>query len=300
MLSDKEKLQKYMTGLDISDERSPITNFPTYSVVYKWTNENLKIYPKGNLENKKILTITGSGDHTLEAIINGANNIDSIDVNVFCKYVTALKIAMIKKYDMPIFYSNYKLFTMALADVKSLLRILDEISTYLSKNEILFWETYINCLKKYRDRKLFIRELFWEDGGLFEKNKYSNESIYSDLKEKLSGVSIKYYDGDIKDIDSILTDRVYDCVYLSNILERINTFNDRTELITKILNKTDKNGTIYNYLFKTFSLFYKYKDLSSLFNIYYDVIKELFDEECFFNYQDDNVFTETMISIIKK
>lgn len=43
----------------------------------------MSLYPKENLKDKKILTITSSGDHALNCVLNGARNIASFDVNIF-------------------------------------------------------------------------------------------------------------------------------------------------------------------------------------------------------------------------
>ena len=94
--------------LNIDSNESEITSFGNFDPSYLWTNEDMKLYPKENLKGKNILTITSSGDHALNAILNGATNIDSFDVNLFSKYVSALKIAMIKKYGYYDFFKRMK------------------------------------------------------------------------------------------------------------------------------------------------------------------------------------------------
>lgn len=303
MSNDITKLEKYMTGQDLPNEKSLITSYPTCSVVYKWTNENLNIYPAVSLEGKKVLTITASGDHALEAVINGASDIDSVDINIFSKYVSALKIAMIRKYDIDKFSSQYRLFTIPLADVNDLSKILDEVSLYLSKDVILFWETYIKCLREYRDRNLFTRELFWNDGGAFKKNKYSEKCVYGDLKEKLQGVSIKYYDSDIKDIGRILPGNIYDAMYLSNILERVDTFDsaeDCARLIKRLLSRMNDKGIIYNYLFRSFFSLSNNHNLSALFFESYNDLKWILNEEYFFDDKDKEHCHEAVVKITKR
>lgn len=303
MSNDIIKLEKYMTGQDLPNEKSLITSYFTCSVVYKWTNEILNIYPAVSLEGKRVLAITASGDHALEAIINGASDIDSVDINIFSKYVSALKIAMIRKYDIDKFSSQYRLFTIPLADVNELSKILDEVSLYLSKDVILFWETYIKCLREYRDRNLFTRELFWNDGGAFKKNKYSEKCVYGDLKEKLQGVSIKYYDSDIKDIGRILPGNIYDAMYLSNILERVDTFDsaeDCARLIKRLLSRMNDKGIIYNYLFKCGIRFNKHYNSSALFFDFYDDLKVLFREEYFYEDKDYDHFNEAVVKLTKR
>ena len=95
-MNEYEKLLLNMNSN--KDKITSFTSFGNFDPSYLWTNEDMKLYPKENLKGKNILTITSSGDHALNAILNGGSMIDSFDVNIFSKYVSALKIAMIKKY----------------------------------------------------------------------------------------------------------------------------------------------------------------------------------------------------------
>ena len=52
------------------DKKSP---FNSYSAVYVFTTENINAYyDQLDLRNKSILTVVGSGDHILNAILRGA------------------------------------------------------------------------------------------------------------------------------------------------------------------------------------------------------------------------------------
>ena len=81
-----------------------ITRFESADEIYACTNEELFLYP--NDETKKVLSVTSGGDHILNAILNGATDICSFDINRFCKYYSDLKIAMIKKYPKEEFYTK--------------------------------------------------------------------------------------------------------------------------------------------------------------------------------------------------
>ena len=76
MINKYEKLL-----LNMNSNKDKITSFGNFDPSYLWTNEDMKLYPKENLKGKDILTITSSGDHALNAILNGGNIIDSFDLH---------------------------------------------------------------------------------------------------------------------------------------------------------------------------------------------------------------------------
>lgn len=261
--NDCNKLLRFLNGAFYNKEES-ITGFSSVGEVYKWTNEFLDIYPKDNLENKKVLTITASGDHALDAILKGATDIDCIDINIFCKYYSALKIAMIKKYDYNEFFDNMLLFLTS-EFAKEKFKILNDINIYLTPLEIEFWDTYIELNEGFSSDKFF--SLSFLNG---KNSSYCLKDKYVELKDKIVDSNIKYYDGDLVNIGYVLDGKKYDCIYLSNILDRIRTINeseDRCVLIKNMLNHLNKKGIIYNYYFL------------DLYNANEDYVKELLTKD---------------------
>lgn len=245
-IDDIKRLELFCENGYKSNETSSITKFDKCDRVYAWTNEKMNLYPKENFDGKKILTITSSGDHALDAILKGATDIDSIDINIFCKYYSAFKIAMIKKYDYKDFY--YKIDTFLNGNLKiEKLKILDDICIYLTPAEIEFWITYIELNNSYSSNDFFY--LSFLSG---KDNSYYSVDKYVILKDKIADCNIKYYDGDLLDAHNILNDKKYDYMYLSNIIDRIRTVNeseDKCFLIKNMLNRLNKKGIIYNYFF---------------------------------------------------
>ena len=244
--SDIEGLNKFFDE-NYTRKTSAVTDFHNIDKIYSWTNEDMKLYPKEKLDGKKVLTITASADHALEAVLCGAKEIDSIDINVFCKYYSALKIAMIKKYGHDEFFDKINLFTNSMMNgYKSMIKyeILNDISKFLTEPEILFWKRYIQ--KNFFNQP----ELFLD--GYSSYNRYYDKDLYLKLQDNLKEVNINYYDGDIANIDKILGKKTYDYIYLSNVIERIDPIMQdkwkvRTETIEKIVKHLNKNGSIYNY-----------------------------------------------------
>ena len=250
MINKYEKLL-----LNIESNESKITSFGNFDPSYLWTNEDMKLYPKENLKGKNILTITSSGDHALNAILNGATNIDSFDVNLFSKYVSALKIAMIKKYVYYDFFKRMKwIEDVGGFNFNSKENIIDSIREYLSHDEYLFWSTFeylrINNKVNFND----VINVY----GSLKKNAYTDAFSYNKLKRNLKKAKITYYDSDIMDIEKSVNKK-YDRVFLSNVLEYVlasngprfvNNYNDAMIKLDKILLPS---SIIYGYDFNDIS-----------------------------------------------
>lgn len=68
-----------------------------YEHVYSITNENLTAYQDlYNFSNARVLTVLGSGDQYLAALLYGAKDVEVFDANFLAWYFFNLKIAAIK------------------------------------------------------------------------------------------------------------------------------------------------------------------------------------------------------------
>lgn len=193
------KYEKLLLNIESNESKiTSFTSFGNFDPSYLWTNEDMKLYPKENLKEKNILTITSSGDHALNAILNGGSMIDSFDVNIFSKYVSALKIAMIKKYGYYDFFKRMDwIENMESLNFNSKENIIDSIREYLSHDEYLFWSTFeylrINNKVNFND----VINVY----GSLKKNAYTDAFSYNKLKRNLKKAKITYYDSDIMDIE---------------------------------------------------------------------------------------------------
>lgn len=241
--------------LNIDSNESEITSFGNFDPSYLWTNEDMKLYPKENLKGKNILTITSSGDHALNAILNGATNIDSFDVNLFSKYVSALKIAMIKKYGYYDFFKRMKwIEDVGGFNFNSKENIIDGIRKYLSCDEYLFWSTFerlrINNKVRFND----VINVY----GNLKLNAYVDAFEYSKLKRKLKCASVTYYDSDVINVAKNVSKK-YDRVFLSNVLEYVLASNGPRFVnnYSDVMSKLDKillpSSIIYGYDFNDIS-----------------------------------------------
>ena len=244
--------EKLLLKYDELLDKSLITSFTSLEPSYMWTNEKMSLYPKDNYEGKNVLTITSSADHILNAVLNGAQNIDAFDINIYSKYIAALKIAMIKKY-------NYNSFNTLINDFNATGRFdlnakktnfIYEVEKYLTKDEMNFWICY--------QRLIFQKKIKFDDiiylTGDFRNNLYYERKIYEELKEKLKNVNINYFDSDISNIKKHIN-KNYDAIFLSNIIEyvlpsntkvSIDRYNKLIETLDSILNI---GGILYGYIF---------------------------------------------------
>lgn len=250
------KYEKLLLNIESNESKiTSFTSFGNFDPSYLWTNEDMKLYPKENLKEKNILTITSSGDHALNVILNGGSMIDSFDVNIFSKYVSALKIAMIKKYGYYDFFKRMDwIENMESLNFNSKENIIDSIREYLSHDEYLFWSTFeylrINNKVNFND----VINVY----GSLKKNAYTDAFSYNKLKRNLKKAKITYYDSDIMDIEKSVNKK-YDRVFLSNVLEYVlasngprfvNNYNDAMIKLDKILLPS---SIIYGYDFNDIS-----------------------------------------------
>lgn len=186
----------------------------TFRSVYPFTTENIAGYMGDlNLKGKKIITVTGSGDHVINAISRGATDITTFDINPLTKYYLDLKLATIKNFS----YHNY-LYTF-------LYRGIDLNSKQISKFDMPddsknFWLEKLSIFNDSwfalrKSPSIFNVELI--DPNLVSQcNLYFDEYIYDEIKKKLNKVNISFIQTDLKELS---LKNQYDYMFLSNIFD---------------------------------------------------------------------------------
>lgn len=90
---------EFLENILLNDKKDIKDNY--FDHIYPFTNENISAYYKNiDFENKEVLTVVGSGDHILNAFLDGAKSVDAFDINPLAKHYTELKIAAIKTFDL--------------------------------------------------------------------------------------------------------------------------------------------------------------------------------------------------------
>ena len=178
-------------------------DFGKYGKLYFCTNENLKDYIP-DLTNKKVLTVSASGDHLLNCACEGATNIDTFDLNYYSSLYQELKIQAALNLDD------------------------DELYTFY---ECLYYPTYIRLRKKLSEkaRELFdflyhnysynqiMNLLFYpRDVNSNDVNKYYIDGRLNVLRDNLKKLVHNHFHTNLYNLPYFLEDK-YDTLFFSNI-----------------------------------------------------------------------------------
>lgn len=200
------------------------------SPVYLFTNENIHDYLAkfGNLKNKKVLCVAGSGDHVFESVLAGSKYIDCFDINYLQKHIIELKIKMI--ISLP--YNEFMTFFF---DKKE----------FMNKNIIMsIFHTFSSGLQKflnmyYKSNNLDYFEYRGSTIPRYDMQKISyirDVEQYNKLKKLLPITQINFIHSSCKNIIS-KTKQSYDVVMLSNIFDTRFTRNNIQNKLSDFYNK---------------------------------------------------------------
>lgn len=208
-------------ALDLIINPEDHDNFTEYSMTYFTTTENITGYFDllDWSNSDKILTVCGSGDQVLNAILYGSTIIDTFDSNKLAEYILDYKIAAIKSFNFQEFkYFIYCIMNNLYAEELFNYKILRRFLTEKGK---MFWdimyEKYSNVNVIY-DGNLFQNICFQSTNKYKNKrNKYINNEYYYDLlRKKIWNIILKFYNLNLLDLPNNC-DKDYSKVFLSNI-----------------------------------------------------------------------------------
>ncbi len=214
-----------------------------FSSIYPFTTENIKGYMDDlDLNNKKIITVTGSSDHIINAVLKGCTDITTFDINELTKYYMDLKLSAIKELSYKEFLDFLLYDTDKTLDYNTIKKL------DMNNDSKTFW---LNKLAEYDNDglKLKYSNLFnlkyFDIQNKIDCNLYIDEKNYAIIKERIKLVKIRFINTSLKNLE---LNEKYDYMFLSNISDYIDTFYDKEflnnykELIFKLL---DKVKTIY-------------------------------------------------------
>ncbi len=182
------------------------------SQCYAFSNEDLNwYYPLFDIRGKDILTVCGSGDQVLSAILYDANSVDVFDCNKLAYYHLMLKISAIKSLDYKDFIKFYMLEKFE-DERRNYCNVIEK--NISDENVRLFWGQIF--LDKDNLSHCFIGNRV--NPNMFSKEiPYLNKKEYNILKSKLDTAKINFKNVDIfKTVD--VFNKKYSFVNLSNIL----------------------------------------------------------------------------------
>ena len=215
----KKTMPEILTKTEISLSKPLInlSNYGSFTPAYLFTTENISGYMDSlDMEGKDVLTVIGSGDHVLNAILKGTKKIDAFDISIYAIMLYYLKEAAVKAL-------TYQEFIEFFFKVFNSIQY-EKIRPHLEKDALIFWDFVCHRIK--------INDLFYT--YMFRRNYYSSdptaevrklsfasnyltERNYNRLKRRISDCQITCYECECKDLDEIMS--MYDYMFFSNIIQ---------------------------------------------------------------------------------
>lgn len=183
-----------------------------FNSIYPFTSENIAGYMKDlDLTGKKVITVTGSADHILNAILLGATEITTFDINPLTKPYMDLKISALKILSYEDFI-NLLLFESNMNLDYSIISSLN-----MPDESKMFWLEQLSKFNnngiELRNSSLFNTKYFNPNSKLWQ-NLYLERSKYNLLKQQLKDANITFINASLKDLR--IEDN-FDYMFLSNI-----------------------------------------------------------------------------------
>ena len=183
-----------------------------FNSIYPFTSENIAGYMKElDLTDKKVITVTGSTDHILNAVLQGATEITTFDINPLTKPYMDFKISALKNLSYEDFI-KLLLFESNMNLDYSIISSLD-----MSDESKIFWLEQLSKFNnngiELRNSSLFNTKYFNPYSKLWQ-NLYLEKNKYNLLKQKLKDVNISFINTSLKDLK---IDEHFDYMFLSNI-----------------------------------------------------------------------------------
>lgn len=186
--------------------------------LYSMTTENIAGFlKKYNLNDKRVLTVAGSGDQRLNAYLMGASEVTCFDINGLCKLQLDLKDKAIQYLEYEDFLRLFGIYTETPIEGQILdVDMFHKIEDYLDEDTYSFFY-YVLCEKDYTihnsiyypfDKSLSIQQ---------RMNAYLNPDSYYLLRHRLRGKSNRFIHVGIDQLSDIIKGEKYDLILLSNI-----------------------------------------------------------------------------------
>lgn len=252
----KEMIKNQVNQKRITNVFEP---FSKYSKGYLWTNENIKEYinKKYISEYNSALSVTGSGDHLFNLILNNVLNIDTFDTNTLTEYnVLGLKKALIEKFKYNDFLTICELIANNMLTLEETTYLIKDLLPLMDKKYRKYWQNiseYNYQLQKNNDEYLDLFAMLFininEKNNFIRRNSYLvGKDNYDKFKENMMRANINFYCTNAINILDTFPNQKYDVILLSNILDYI-TINWNYEQLRKfedeLLFITNNNGKIF-------------------------------------------------------
>lgn len=193
--------------------------------IYLTTNENISEFFKGiNFDgrNKRVLTVGSSFDQAMNAILFGSKDITVIDLNIYTKIFSELKLAALKNLsfeEFNDFFANNDKKTKKGFPFFEKFNLYQKISHDLSKDSQIFWDTVMLEGTDENIKNLFHERVIM-GGNIIHTSKQAYQKVQEVLKNEkvnIEFINANYFDFDKK------TKGKFDLILLSNIIDYYNS-----------------------------------------------------------------------------
>jgi len=187
--------------------------------MYLFATEMVSLYyEKLHLDNKSVLTITGSGDQVFNAFFYGAREVHGFDINENSLFITELKHKAIQNmaYEDFLAFFSFEEDSFSYAIYSSFRnQLTKECREYLDALYEKCSDTPLSHSEHFRRR-----EFFAEDATIKDINVYlRNAENYTKLQNILKTKTLKLFIGDIVNIQNNIeiAHKKFDVINLSNV-----------------------------------------------------------------------------------
>jgi len=204
--------------------------FGSYGKLYHHTNENLNAYIP-NTFNKRVLTVSSSGDHLLNILSNGSFRVDTFDINRFSPLYQSMKLYSIRNLPS----NDAYIFLNTLSS-----ELYFKFNKFLPKRE----KEFFNFVYSHDMDEIAYKLFYLQNINNIVNNKYFDLDVLEYLKNNLRRLVGNHFCTNIYGLSDFIIDK-YDYIFLSNISEYIKNVDDFLHFLIYLKLCLNNNGAIY-------------------------------------------------------
>ena len=223
-MEEINKLRELFNSKDYSNE------FGSYGKLYHNTNENLKAYIPDTY-NKRVLTVSSSGDYLLNIMSKGCFRIDTFDINKFSPLFQTLKLCSIRNLSCDDSYE----FLNSLSP-----ELYFKFNSFLPKKERNFFNYVFDGDVDFHFYKMF----YIQSINNIINNNYFDLDVLKFLKNNLRRLENNHFCTNIYGLSNYINEN-YDYIFLSNISQYVENIDDFLHFIGYLRFHLNRNGCIY-------------------------------------------------------
>lgn len=246
-------IQKLFTG-NMEKNIKKNGKYSLCSPLYAFTTEHIAgYYPKYNFQSKTVLTVGGSWDHAINALLLWAKEVTCFDINLLSTFFIDLKYTALQRLS----FTAFKEFFFRNTSKTLSKEIYKKLSPHLQASSRYFFDLLYakyHTGQRLRESSLF-NNLYDSDKAKLHHNLYlQNRAKYIQAQQAAKTHTIGHISMSLQDIcqKKMLEEKQYDMICLSNISDyssnifphdrHLNAF--KTEIIDYLIDHTKPKGMV--------------------------------------------------------